>query len=133
MRIIRMAGFNDFEAAVNVSIYGLDRARPGMLEDETHWKAWVKFSIAVDYRDWGIKGITVTPAGTVTVPVSLTSEIEDGKTETLNVSFEASQLKQDRVGSDAVTLGDVDIWVNPDMTVDYGRSSITVYGPTRRE
>ena len=132
MRIMKVAGEWDFATEVDVNIIGLDKARPGMIEDAISWKASIKFRIDIEAREWGIKGLNVHPYDIVTIPVTISGEKDESQTETLNVSFDPALLSRDEMPSDSVTLGGIDLWLNPDLTPDYKRSTITVYGPTRR-
>jgi len=133
MRIRRLAqaGENAFRNVVALSVYGLEAAKPGMIADEANWKVDVQFGIDVEYRDWGIKGISLTPHGVVELAIPMSSEQDESVREDVMLRFEPGKLKVERAPSDAVTVGDIDLWVNPDLTPDYGRSTITVYGPTR--
>ena len=124
---------NAYNNDVKVAVYGLDVARPGFIEDESYWKTTVNFMIDIEARSWGIKDITVTPTGMINLQVSISSETDETKMATLSLSFDASLLKREKMSSDSVTVGDIDLWVNPDLTPDYERSSIVIYGPSRRD
>jgi len=137
MRIKRLAygqpGDNLYHNRVELSVYGLDVAKPGMMTDEVRWKVDVSFSIDQEHRSWGIKDIIVVLHGAVEVVISMTAEQDESRREDVTLRFEANRLKQDKVPSDQVTVGEIDLWVKPDLSPDYDRSSITVYGPARAE
>lgn len=131
MRIIRKSQDDTYSNRVSVSVYGLDAVKPGMLENNDH-EVEVVFRIAIEHKNWGIKGIDVSPLGIVTIPVEMSSENDESMRETVNLTFDVSLLKQEPMPSDSVTVGDIELSVNPDLTPDYEKSSIVIYGPTRR-
>ncbi len=133
MRIIKCAQNDNenYSNTVEVTIYGLEAAKPGMIADEISWKVNVPFRIVIDRSDWGFRSIEVKPSGMVAVPVGIAPET-GGRSEDIEIAFDAGMLKQDQMPADHVTVGEIDLWVKPDLSPDYERSSITVYGPFTR-
>jgi hypothetical protein len=129
MRIIKLAYEESYSNQVDVSIYGLDQARPGTLPNEARWKASVQFKVSMEGRSWGIKDIHVYPFGTVTVPIEVSPEEDETRTENIDVAFDAGQLPREARPGTTITVGEVDLHLKPDLSVDYERSSITVYEP----
>ena len=133
MKVIKISQKSEKEAyvqKVSVSLYGLDAVYPDMLEDQVEWEADISFNIAWDARSWGIKNIYVTPVGVVHLNVSLTSD-DGARSNDVMISFEPSKIQQNPLTSDSITVGDIDLWLNPDLTPNYEKSTIDIYGPTR--
>lgn len=130
IKISQKSGKEAYVQKVSVSLYGLDAVYPDMLEDQAEWKADISFNIAWDARSWGIKNIYVTPVGVVHLNVSLTSD-DGARSNDVMISFEPSKIQQNPLTSDSITVGDIDLWLNPDLTPNYEKSTIDIYGPTR--
>lgn len=100
-------------------------------EDEDYnsaYKVQVEFSMEIDARSWGIKGITVVPHRIEAITVELT-KADGSVSRTLNLQIDASKLRQEVSAPERyVGVGDVNIAVGPDGNVDYGSSSIEIYG-----
>ena len=85
-------------------------------------KVRVPFRIEIEHRSWGVNGIEVTPIGEIQIPVQIGSK-------EINISVDLTQLTVEKVKSahNQISVSSVEIYLNPDATVDYRQSTITFY------
>jgi len=96
----------------------------GIYVDEYDKEVAVAYNIDVDYRDWGIKTISVIPVGNATINVRLVDANDNEKQFTLNVDL--SQLKEEIIEGHGAYVDELDIWIKDDLSIDYDSSTIRV-------
>ena len=82
----------------------------------------IPYTIEFEYRDWGIKGMTVTMQDTIDLDVVMFGE--DGETETpITIKVDLSKLKIEWVGEGQVAPRSLELYIDDKGEVDYDRSS----------
>lgn len=91
-------------------------------------KTMVTFDIDMDVRNWGIKSIHVLPKKIETISAVMEDySVDDAPEQTVTIEVDASKLKTQTETGRAITTGELELWLNPDMSVNYDKSEIIVY------
>lgn len=91
-------------------------------------KTFVKYSIQIEARSWGIKGMTIAIRSIEPVTAVVEDYVKDvEQNKDVNINIDALQLKTESARGGVISTGAIDLWLNPDFSVDYNKSSITVY------
>ncbi len=99
---------------------------PDGFVDEGHTEEIpVEFDIDMDVRDWGIKEMLILPTGHATIQFSGFYMGSDEE-HLLQASFDLSKLKKESIKGRGITVTGVEIWLDPNMQVDYEKSTITI-------
>ena len=113
---------------VTVSVTG---SGPGWFVNDHDPEVYVYFTIDMDVREWGINELNLVPYGTVDVNYTVVHEtgdpMQEGTEEHKSVQVDLTQIKPELAEGRVFTLNDLSICINPDGTIDYGRSNITSY------
>lgn len=113
-----------YSTMVKVSLYG------GPVESDIYAVSPVRvpFDISIEAREWGIKDISIVVSGEVEVHCEVIRGENEDQVDKAILTVDMGQLSKD-IYSDRklYTLGDMSLWVNEDMSIDYGRSSIEVF------
>lgn len=89
----------------------------------------IHFRIDIEARSWGIKGFTVTIIDTaVQIPIIVTRWVNDRDAEEeKNILVDLTKLRQNHIQSKGVvSLGEMDIVLEKDFSVNYKISSIEI-------
>jgi len=121
----KTAQTNEYMQMVRISVFGgPDNVDINLLQKSS----LIKFSIDVEYRSWGIKDISVTILSSfIEIPIeSTTFSNNQDLTEDKKIVVDISKLKQEFIQSNAVTLREMDIYLDNNYNVDYKSSSIVI-------
>lgn len=117
MRIIKTVKFaqsNIFKNNIDVDVYSDDLAL-----DSTTVKAIVSYSIDIEWRNFGIKDISVIPVGSITL--SLTTE--DGMD--FDLLIDCSKIKTEKTAGTGAYISGLSLHLSG-STVDYNTSYFDV-------
>jgi hypothetical protein len=117
---------DSYVASVDVSVYGGDTAKYDI--ELPRKKIDVPFRLDLDVRSWGIKNIGVLVDGMINVPIFL-NDIETSRLlEERNVVVDLAKINKEEIkGNGAVTLGEMDLYLDQNLNVDYKSSSLEIY------
>lgn len=119
---------NSYSNECNVSFYLSDQTPNKENLDAGRSKTWVNFTIEMDARSWGIKGFVFHITKIADVTMQLIEYVGDKDlTKDIDIQIDASRLQQTFSSGHALTTDDLDLWLNPDFTVDYEKSSIGIF------
>lgn len=95
-------------------------------------RTFVKFLIEVEARSWGIKSLVVTISKIEPIHAIVTEFNVDKETEKdLTIEIDATKLKLENVPSrGTITTGNIELYLNPDFSVDYNQSRIEIFTAT---
>lgn len=120
MKVIKsqiLSGNDDqFRNNIRVSIYAADNSTS--LEDST---ATVSYSIDVEYRSFGIKGVTVIP-----VSISPISILDEDGNLLKEIQLDASKVKTDINRGSGAYIQELNLYLDLNLNPDYSRSYFDV-------
>ena len=122
---------HSYVAPVEVNIYGGYTSIQDYVAIEPLNKSInVPFRIDIGARQWGIKSMTVLVYEQIDIPIQIMTVDEQGNDKEAidkTVSVDLSKVAtEDKHGSGMVTLGSLDLYLDANLNVDYGKSSLTV-------
>ena len=89
----------------------------------------VKFELELEYRDYGIKGASITLLGSTSITINQYSLDESEPDKTVEVQIDLSKLRAcKRNPWNCVTPSGLSITLNDDMTVNYEKSEYYAEG-----
>lgn len=122
---VRTAQSEQYQNECTVNFYFVDGQQNKSILSA---KTMVTFDINTDVRSWGIKSIHVAPRKIDTISAILEDySIDNAPEKTITIEVDASRLKTQTETGRSITTGELDLWLNPDMSVNYDESEITVY------
>lgn len=112
----------DFAIEVRVEFWPVDKAI-----DIDDVKVMLSYDVDFEYRSWGIKGIYSRFQDELTIAY-IERDADDRETEK-EITIKPNELRRDYVRScDGIgTPESIEIWLNEDGSVDYERSTITIW------
>ena len=120
---------NDSNYENTVKVY--TNLADGIQGDVDTVKVSVPFTIDIEARSWGIKGISLALSETIKVDAVMTlypeNDEDDDEEKDLTYEVNLSELTQDQTSGGVVTIGDMNITLTKDGKVDYSKSSIEVF------
>lgn len=91
-------------------------------------KTLVTFYISMEARSWGIKSanVSISNISPVTTVVEDFSR-DDAPDQDITIQIDATRLKTETQRKGSITTGEIELWLNPDMSVNYDKSQIEVF------
>jgi hypothetical protein len=114
-----VGGEDKYTVNVEVNFYFINNKNK-MIGDVT---TTIPFTLDVEYRSWGIKGILYIFNDIITIPY-IEEDIETELNEDKEVQVDLSQLNQEFIGGEGFTVRELDIYLDEKGMVDYNKSSI---------
>jgi hypothetical protein len=106
-----------FRSTIPVTVYG---GGENQLIEALNRTIDVQYSIDIEYRSFGIKDLNFSPVGIIELAVQNEESMQQ-----FTLQIDCSQLQKETTPGNGVWADSLDIWLTPQMQVDYGHSSIT--------